>query len=807
MLRLDVLRPVGGEKMINTGNRDQENPEGRDRLSRLSQASLRISESLDLDTVLQEVADSARALTGSRYGVITTLDKSGRPLDFVTSGMTPEEQRGLEDFLPDGLLVYQFLSALQEPLRVDDYRGYLASLGLPDFSPVPASSLLAAPVRHMGESVGTIALAKEEPGREFSDEDEETLVMFASQAALIIANARRHREERRARANLETLVETSPVGVVVFDVRNRRLASMNREARRILNVLLEEDGSWEQVLNMLTFRRSDGREVSLEDLTVYEAMGDGETVRAEEIAIGLPDGRSVTALVNATPIRSEDGEIESFVVTLQDLAPLQETERLRAEFLGMVSHELRTPLTSIRGSADTLLEEESSLDPAETRQFHRIIREQSERMRGLINNLLDVARIETGTLSVSPEPSDVASLVDEARDTFLRTGGRNSLDIELAPELPLALADRRRVAQVLNNLLSNAARHSGESSPIGVSVRRQGLYVAVSVSDRGRGISAEQLPLLFRKYAPLHGEPGGRDPEGTGLGLAICKGIIEAHGGRIWAESEGPDLGARFTFTLPVIEEATSASAGTRSRRSGRGRIRVLAVDDDPLALRYIRDVLTRAGYHPVVTADPEDVPRLMEEERPHLALLDLVLPGSDGIELMHRIMATTDMPVIFVSAYGQEENVTRALDLGAVDYVVKPFSPSELTARIRAALRERAGLGLAGQPPPYALGDLGIDYAERRVTLGGSPVELTATEYSVLYELSAHAGAALTHEQLLLRVWGMDHSGDTGLVRTIIRRLRAKLADDADNPLYIFTEPRVGYRMPKGDESDEGTP
>ncbi len=783
-------------------------PEGQDRLSRLSQASLRINESLDLDSVLQEVVDGARALTGSRYGVLTTLDGTGRPLDFVTSGLSTEERRGLEDFLPEGLLVYQYLSALEIPLRIQDYPTDIAALGLPDFSPVAIGPFLAAPVRHLGESVGTIALGKEKSGQEcsgeFSREDEETLVMFASQAALVIANARRHREERRARAGLETLVETSPVGVVVFDVQNRRLASMNREARRILGGLLDADGSWEQLLGVLTFRRADGREVSLEDLTVYDALGAGETVRAEEIAIGLPDGRSVTALVNATPIRSREGEVESFVVTLQDLSPLEEIERQRAEFLGMVSHELRTPLTSIRGSANTLLEEESSLDPAESRQFVRIIMEQSEQMRGLINDLLDVARIETGALSVSPEPAEVSSLVEEARNTFQRTGGRHNLDIDLAADLPLVLADRRRVAQVLNNLLSNAARHSGSSASIGVRVRREGLHVALSVADRGRGISAEQLPQLFRKYARLEGEPGGRGPAGAGagLGLAICKGIVEAHGGRIWAESEGADLGARFTFTLPAVAEASGATAGTRSRsrRSGRGRTRVLAVDDDSLALRYIRDVLTRAGYFPIVTTNPDDVPRLLEEERPQLALLDLVLPEDDGIELMQRILATTDVPVIFVSAYGQEENVTRALDMGAVDYVIKPFSASELTARIRAALRQRAGVIPTAQPPPYALGDLAIDYAQRRVTLAGVPLELTPTEYGVLYELSAHAGTVLTHQQLLVRVWGVGRSGDSGLVRTIVRRLRAKLGDDADEPKYIFTEPRVGYQMPVGE-------
>ena len=114
-------------------------------------------------------------------------------------------------------------------------------------------------------------------------------------------------------------------------------------------------------------------------------------------------------------------------------------------------------------------------------------------------------------------------------------------------------------------------------------------------------------------------------------------------------------------------------------------------MDDDPQALRYVRDAISKAGYLPIVTDDPEDVPRLMEEVKPHLVLLDLMLPGTDGMDLMRDILETADVPVIFLSVYGQEEVVARAFDMGAADYVVKPFSPTELAARIRAALRKRA--------------------------------------------------------------------------------------------------------------------
>ena len=779
----------------------------RDRLSRLSQASLRINESLDFDTVLQGVLDSACSLTGARYGVITLLGESGRIQDFLYSGLTPEESRRFAEF-PDGMLFFEYLSSISEPLRLRDFHSYVRELGLPEFHPPMAVSsplpFLAAPIRHLGESVGAFYVGEKE--LEFTPEDEETLVMFASQAALVIANARRHREEQRTRTDLETLVNTTPVGVMVFDAGTGEVRSINREARRIVSDLCAPDGTAEQLLEVLTFRRADGREVSLVEFPLAQGLRTGETVRAEEIVLQSPDGRSVTTLVNATPIFLEEGEVESVVVTIQDMTPMEELERLRAEFLGMVSHELRTPLASIKGSAATLTEAASDLDPAEMLQFYRIIGEQADHMRDLIGDLLDVARIETGELSVAPAPADVASLVDEARSRFQSGGGRNNLRIGLSSELPLVMADRRRIVQVLNNLLSNAAWNSHEASAIGVSAVREGYHVAVSVTDEGRGIAAERLPHLFRKFSRIDGEDRRRDIAGSGLGLAISKGIVEAHGGRIWAESDGLGLGARFTFTIPVAGDAVAGlpRLSARRERAEKERTRVLCVDDDPQTLRYVRDALARAGYAPIVTGDPQEAASLVEANDPHLVLLDLMLPGTDGIELMGDILDMADVPVIFLSAYGQEEIIARAFENGADDYVVKPFSSTELVARIKAALRKREAPEWAEPSQPYVFGDLTIDYAERRVTLAGRPVQLTAIEYGLLFELSANAGRVMTYDRLLQRVWGLRTSGDSRRVRTAAKQLRRKLGDDANNPTFILNEPRVGYRMEKGETGEQ---
>ena len=363
------------------------------------------------------------------------------------------------------------------------------------------------------------------------------------------------------------------------------------------------------------------------------------------------------------------------------------------------------------------------------------------------------------------------------------------------------MADGRRIVQVLGNLLSNAARHAQDSSPIRVTAVRKDIHVAFSIADEGKGIKAEDLSQLFRKHARLRGGERERDLAGVGLGLAISKGIVEAHGGRIWAESEGPGLGACFTFTIPVAEDepCEQATSPARSQPAAGELPRILVVDDEPQALRHVRDALSRAGYAPIVTGDPEEALRIMREYAPQLVLLDLMLPGIDGLELMDAIRETADVPIIFLSAYGQEEVIARAFDRGAADYVVKPFAPTELAARIRAALRRGTDASTLERPQPFELGALKIDYVRREVTVADRPVPLTTTEYQLLAELSAAAGRVLTYGHLLRRVWKLHDDGDVRPVRTIVKKLRHKLGDKASNPKYIVNEPRVGYRMAKG--------
>ena len=771
---------------------------------------MRVNESLDWDVVLQGVLDSARELTGARYALVWLVDEFEELMACLTSGMTEEESRGFLEEMPDRWVLHDFLTGIEAPVLVDDFQGYLANRGLPEFRPpfeVSARmAYLAAPIRHAGERTGAIFVA-EKPGG-FSSDDEETLAVFCSQAALVISNARRFQGEQRARADLEGLINTAPMCVAVLDAQTGAVTSLNRAARLLMSEVGVSFSSAQELFESAEFRRADGREFPGGDRPVEDVLGSAKSVRGEEVTAVLPGGRTLSLMVNATPIAGASGKVASVVAAVQDMTAAEREEKMRTEMLGMVGHELRSPLAAIKGSATTLLQGESSLDAAEKRQFFRIIDEQADHMREVLGDLVDLVRIETGTLAVEPAPSSLGRIVEEALDTFAGIGGRDAFAVEFPPDLPAVMADRRRIVQVVTNLLANASRHSYEGSPIRVEAAAEGHFVAVSVSDSGRGVPAERLPHLFAKFSRPDGPDKGRD---LGLGLAICKGIVEAHGGRIWAESDGPGLGTRFTFTVPAADtpEEAAGRTGTAGRPSGGDAVRVLAVDDDPRALKRVRDALVEQGYEPTVTGDPHQVRSLIEETEPHAVLMDLMLPGTDGIELMQDVSAVSDAPVIFLSVYSQDEVVAHALEMGAADYIIKPFSPTELAARIKAALRARRR-GPAPGPAPgpaaadpagqgtFELGGLAIDWAARVVHLDGREVDLAPMEYRLVAELAANAGTLIPHDQLIAAVWGPDSTADPSRLRTVVKNVRHKLGDDASDPRYIITAARMGYRMPK---------
>ena len=779
------------------------------RLSSLMDACRRIIGTLDTDTVLEEVLESARFLTGARYGVLLTYGEDGAVSDVLASGMTTQEMAFLK-YPPRGEGLLGSLNETREPLRLRDISADPRSTGFPKNHP-PMKTFLGMQMTHGEEHVGNIFLTEKEFGQEFTQEDEETIFMLVSLAAVAITNTRTHENELRARAGLGALLDISPVAISVFDAKTGRMVSCNPEFRRIAGEHTTLEADWEKEIPTWRFQHADGREIPLSELPLNRVMLFGETVRAEDIVVVFPDGRTMPTLISASPVYSDQGELIAGMLISQDMTAIADLERVRNQFLGMVSEDLRMPLATIKGSVAALSDIASSWGQAEPKHLVKIIDQQADLMRSQVNSLVELTYIENGTLSISPEPADVTDLLEEAQKEFIKVHPGTEIETDVSEGLPRALADNQRIGQVLSNVLYSVARHTTDLTSIKVSACQIDIYVAISVSANSGAISAGE------SWQMVHGILGSQIQDirkaagGETLALAMCKGIVEAHGGRMRVEDEGMGDGITITFTILAADEvdveiASKVSAPEFSApqvtdpqvtdpRVTNGA-RILMAVDDPRLMAAVRRTLSGAGYSPVPASDFGALDRIVYEENPDLLLLDLSSRTAAGLEITRRLSYDYGVPVIVLSGQGDGEDIERAFEMGADDYIVKPFSPTELVARIMASLRKRSA---ARQPlcaPQYMCGNVAIDYAGHTVTVSGSLVHLTATEYQLVVELSTKAGRIVTQDELLQRVWGPEYTGESQLLRSYVRSLRQKLGDNAKSPSYIFTEHGIGYRM-----------
>jgi two-component system KDP operon response regulator KdpE len=223
----------------------------------------------------------------------------------------------------------------------------------------------------------------------------------------------------------------------------------------------------------------------------------------------------------------------------------------------------------------------------------------------------------------------------------------------------------------------------------------------------------------------------------------------------------------------------------------------VLVVDDEAPMRKYITTNLKIRGYDVLTAADGTEALKLIDERPVDLLILDIMMPGPDGMDVLARVRRDMDVPVLMLSARGRESDKVEALDAGADDYLTKPFGVEELLARVRAALR-RSGSSGNGALPPYVYDDLELDFGARHVRRAGTDVSLTPKEYDVLAYLARNAGKVMTHRQILQTVWGPEYGDEADYVWTYVRRIRRKLERESEQPRYLLTETGVGYHMPE---------
>ncbi len=225
-------------------------------------------------------------------------------------------------------------------------------------------------------------------------------------------------------------------------------------------------------------------------------------------------------------------------------------------------------------------------------------------------------------------------------------------------------------------------------------------------------------------------------------------------------------------------------------------KTRILVVDDELSIVKFLRANLETKGYKVLAAVDGTEALQTIEMELPDLVVLDIMMPKMDGFEVCRRLREWSQIPIIMLSARGDENDKVKCLDLGADDYITKPFGASELIARVRTVLRRTEAAATIPTQPSFTSGDLRINFVKRQVTVAGKEVKMTPTEYSLLQEFVLNAGKVLTHTHLLNKVWGPEYREEREYLHVFVRRLRNKLEPDLANPEYIITVPGVGYQF-----------
>ena len=435
-------------------------------------------------------------------------------------------------------------------------------------------------------------------------------------------------------------------------------------------------------------------------------INDPVGVAEEVIELLQPDRRSVQ--VYTAPVRGENGtEVIGRIIALRDVTREHELDKMKTEFISVVSHELRTPLTSIKGYTDLLISGAADGSAELQGEFLGIIQSSTTRLSNLINDILDISRLESGKIEIKHEPIDYRKIVSDTLRLMRASADEKQIvmDASLPESMPPVCGDAEKVGQVLTNLVSNAIKYTPPGGWVKVWLETtEQATIMTCVQDSGIGIVLEDQKKLFQKFFRADNS-STREAGGTGLGLVIAKTTVELLGGAIWVESE-MGRGSRFYFTLPVSpEESVPHAAPPAVPLPERGIGLVLVVADDNYVRGIVQHFLHRRGYGTLGAATGSDGLQKARLHKPDVITLDLMMPDRDGFEVLRALKndpATASIPVVLVSMAG--DPARGVLSLGAFSMVQKPLDD----ARLLQTIEDAVGGGEAGQggetpTPPWA--------------------------------------------------------------------------------------------------------
>ncbi len=501
-------------------------------------------------------------------------------------------------------------------------------------------------------------------------------------------------EARRSRRFVLAAMNSAVEGVVALDAKGK-VVFANPSARTLLGFGEEEilGAVFHHVAQHTT---ADGESYPRLQSPLEETLRTGVSNQVRGEVFWRQDGSSFPVVYRCAAFTDEDGQ-DGAVLSFVDVAEQRRVEQLKDELLSVVGHELRTPLTSIRGSLG-LIEGGAAGDVSpEVERMIGIAISNTDRLSRLINDILDIERIESGRVQLSRQLCEVPDLIGQALETL--SNQANSAGVELVPEPIEATlwADPDRILQALMNLISNAIKFSPVGSQVTVGAARDGNEVRFYVADHGRGIPADKLETVFERFGQVDASDS-REKGGTGLGLPISRSIVHQHGGRIWVESE-VGAGTTFSFTIPAL--ATPSANGDAHE----GPLALVIEDDHDLA-DVLEAMLERGGLGVWKAGDATEAVRLLGKRRPELIVLDLILPDAEGSELvrwMRKQPGLTNVPLAVYTDADLTDELRERLQLGpAIHFTKSRLKPEEFAQRAIELVRNAdAAVAAAAQPNP----------------------------------------------------------------------------------------------------------
>ncbi len=634
---------------------------------------------LELGTLLQRVLERAVTLLNVTGGELATFDAGTGDLQIVATHNMGTNAVGTRIALGEGAMgqVAQTL----EPLVIPRYQEWEGRS--PQYTQRTVQSVMAAPLRIGARLVGTIATVHADPNREPGPEDVRLLELFASEAAIAIENARLFTQTQHQTQYFGELVANSPVAIVTLDTRHN-VVSCN-PAFLTLYGYTEAEVIGQHLDDLITTPESRSQAVQFTE----QALGH-RPVRA--IAQRRrKDGSLVDVEVLGVPV-VVNGALVGMMGLYHDITELLEARRsaeqantAKSQFLASMSHELRTPLNAIIGYSEMLEEEATEQDHASYVPDLQKIRAAGRHLLALINDVLDLSKIEAGKMELHLETFELVPAIEAVASTVapLIEKNGNTLQLALAPGLGAMRGDLTRVRQILFNLLSNASKFT-ERGTITLRAEPEGAGLRFEVADTGIGMTEAQLGRLFQAFSQAEAATASKYG-GTGLGLAISRMFCEMMGGEITVASV-PGRGTTFTVRLPreVRDRTEPAPEAIPTVTPGDSTGMVLVIDDDPVARDLTRRILAREGYQVVEASDGESGLRVARELRPRLITLDILMPGMDGWEVLEALKDDQELAATPVILQTVLENRNLGFSLGAAEYLTKPVDRQQLIALAR---------------------------------------------------------------------------------------------------------------------------